>query len=118
MTVKQGIYKLYLSNNPINKFIGNFPKLPPIGCNPELIKKFSLNGDLNDSGLKLSKSYYDLIHQVGNDKYKKYIMKENNSTINILKESFILQPKIKHRNVNYYIVSVCMSVRKAFRYLK
>ena len=55
--------------------------------NPELIKKFSLNGDLNDSGLKLRKTYYDLIHQVGNGKYRKYKMKENNSTINILKEN-------------------------------
>jgi hypothetical protein len=54
--------------------------------NPELIKKFSLNGDLNDSGLKLRKTYYDLIHQVGNGKYRKYKMKENNSTLNILKE--------------------------------
>jgi hypothetical protein len=54
--------------------------------NPELSKKFSLNGDLNDAGFKLRKSFYDLIHQVGNGKYKKYQMKENNSTINILKE--------------------------------
>lgn len=54
--------------------------------NPTLIKKFSLNGDLNDAGLELRKSYYNLIHQVGGGKYKKYQMKENNSTLNILKE--------------------------------
>jgi hypothetical protein len=54
--------------------------------NPELIKKFSLNGDLNDAGLQLKKSYYDLIHQAGDGKYKKYQMKKNNSTLNILKE--------------------------------
>jgi len=53
---------------------------------PELSKKFSLNGDLNDTGFKLRKSFYDIIHQVGNGKYKKYQMKENNSTLNILKE--------------------------------
>ena len=54
--------------------------------NPLLLKKFSLNGDLNDVGFKLRKSYYDLIHQVKNGKYKKYQMKENNSTLHILKE--------------------------------
>jgi hypothetical protein len=54
--------------------------------NPELLKKFSLNGDLNDVGLKLKTAYYNLIHQVGGSKYKKYQMKENNSTLNILKE--------------------------------
>jgi len=58
-----------------------------INENPELIKKFSLNGDLNDSGVKLRKSFYNLIHQVGNGKYRKYQMKENNSTLNILKEN-------------------------------
>ena len=54
--------------------------------NPTLLKKFSLNGDLNDVGLGLKKSYYNLIHQVGGGRYKKYQMKENNSTLNILKE--------------------------------
>ena len=54
--------------------------------NPLLLKKFSLNGDLNDVGFKLRKSYYELIHQVKNGKYKKYQMKENNSTLHILKE--------------------------------
>lgn len=54
--------------------------------NPGLIKKFSLNGDLNDAGLGLSKSFYNLIHQVAGGRYKKYQMKENNSTLNILKE--------------------------------
>jgi hypothetical protein len=54
--------------------------------NPLLLKKFSLNGDLNDVGLRLRKSYYDLIHQVKNGKYKKYQMKENNSTLHILKK--------------------------------
>jgi hypothetical protein len=57
-----------------------------INENPELIKKFSLNGDLNDIGLQLRRSYYNLIHQVGGGKYKKYQMKENNSTLNILKQ--------------------------------
>lgn len=55
--------------------------------NPELPKKFSLNGDLNDAGLRLRKSFYNLIHQVGGGRYKKYQMKENNSTLNILKEN-------------------------------
>jgi len=45
-----------------------------------------LNGDLNDVGLRLRKSFYNLIHQAGNGKYKKYQMNMNNSTINILKE--------------------------------
>ena len=54
--------------------------------NPELIKKFSLNGDLNGAGLKLRESFYNLIHQVGGGRYRKYQMKENNSTLNILKE--------------------------------
>jgi len=54
--------------------------------NPVLLKKFSLNGDLNDIGLGLRKSFYNMIHQVGNGKYKKFQMKENDSTLNILKE--------------------------------
>lgn len=54
---------------------------------PFILKKFSLNGDLNGGGFKLKKSFYDIIHQVGGGRYKKYQIKENNSTLNILKEN-------------------------------
>ena len=54
--------------------------------NPLLIKKFSLNGDLNETGLILRSSFYDLIYKVGKGKYKKYKSSINNSTITLLKE--------------------------------
>jgi hypothetical protein len=50
--------------------------------NPNIFDEFSMNGDLNKEGKKLSDDYYDIIHNAGYNYIKKII---NNNTVELIK---------------------------------